>query len=68
VRATVLEHLQAKVSPAQLRAIYAQPAPRRVWHWNRAKLYDNLLQIVGIVAVGLFLAWMVIGWLDGTFY
>lgn len=66
VRATVLEHLEAKVSPQDIRAIYEQPAPRRVWHWNRAKLYDSLLQIVGIVAVGLFVAYMVVGWIMGT--
>lgn len=68
MRATVLEHLEAKVSPEGIRAIYEQPAPRRVWRWNRAKLYDNLLTVVGIVGIGLFLAWMVVGWIDGIFY
>lgn len=28
MRATVLEHLQAKVTPEEIRAIYEQPAPR----------------------------------------
>jgi len=66
MRATVLEHLQAKVTPEKIRALYEQPAPRRVWRWNWRRAYDSLLTVVGIVAVGLFLAYMVLGWLDGT--
>jgi hypothetical protein len=50
----------------ELYAPQAKPPVRRVW--NRHKAYDSLLTVCGMAAVGAFLAYMIVGWLDGTFY
>ena len=37
---------------------------RRHWNWRRA--VDNLLTLAGIVATGLFLAYLALGWMFGV--
>jgi len=37
---------------------------RRRWNWRRA--VDNLLTLAGIVATGLFLAYLALGWMFGV--
>ena len=40
------------------------PKRRRSWNWRRA--VDNLLTLAGIVATGLFLAYLALGWMLGV--
>ena len=52
-----------KVSSEAVRTVMDKPR-RRHWNWRRA--VDNLLTLAGIVATGLFLAYLALGWMFGV--